>query len=63
MLCAGLWHGIDQPDPTAKPGEALVRVKAASSIFIGGPILIYFNLRPRAETPAKPAPGETPAKA
>jgi hypothetical protein len=36
-----------------------VFVATASSIFIGGPILIYFNLRPRAETPA----GSTPAKA
>jgi preprotein translocase subunit SecF len=30
-------------------------VATASSIFIGGPILIYFNIRPRPEknTPAK----------
>jgi preprotein translocase subunit SecF len=34
-------------------------VATASSIFIGGPILIYFNLRPRAPVPpAAPAKGE-----
>ncbi|HMN87022.1 MAG TPA: protein translocase subunit SecF [Bauldia sp.] len=38
-----------------------VVVATASSIFIGGPILIYFNIRPAAEpAPAKAA--ETPAK-
>ena len=34
-------------------------VATASSIFIGGPILIYFNLRPKAE----PAAASTPSKA
>src|SRR3954454_8963039 len=37
-------------------------VATASSIFIGGPILIYFNLRPRAPTDAKRA-GEEEKKA
>jgi preprotein translocase subunit SecF len=32
-----------------------VFVATASSIFIGGPILIYFNLRPKAEAPAAQA--------
>jgi preprotein translocase subunit SecF len=46
-----------------------VFIATASSIFIGGPILIYFNLRPRVEpaAAAKPNPDEanptTPAKA
>jgi preprotein translocase SecF subunit len=46
-----------------------VFIATASSIFIGGPILIYFNLRPRVEpaAAAKPNPNEanptTPAKA
>ena len=29
-------------------------VATASSIFIGGPILIYFNIRPKASAPAEP---------
>jgi preprotein translocase subunit SecF len=29
-------------------------VATASSIFIGGPILVYFNIRPRTVTPAEP---------
>jgi preprotein translocase SecF subunit len=36
-----------------------VFIATASSIFIGGPILIYFNLRPKAE----PAASSKPAKA
>jgi preprotein translocase subunit SecF len=43
-----------------------VFVATASSIFIGGPILIYFNLRPRAEPVAsqpKPSEPAKPAKA
>ncbi len=43
-----------------------VFVATASSIFIGGPILIYFNLRPKAEpAAAQPKPSEPakPAKA
>jgi preprotein translocase SecF subunit len=39
-----------------------VFVATASSIFIGGPVLIYFNLRPRPEgAPAKAKAGEKPA--
>jgi preprotein translocase subunit SecF len=39
-----------------------VFVATASSIFIGGPVLIYFNLRSRAEpTAAKPKAGDKPA--
>jgi preprotein translocase subunit SecF len=38
-----------------------VFVATASSIFIGGPILIYFNLRQRAElATAGPKAGEPP---
>ena len=39
-------------------------VATASSIFIGGPVLIYFNLRPSSVAPAK-GEAETgkPAKA
>lgn len=37
-------------------------VATASSIFIGGPVLIYFNLRPRVEI-APPAAEKPPAKA
>lgn len=33
-----------------------VFVATASSIFIGGPILIYFNLRPKTENPAEAKP-------
>jgi preprotein translocase subunit SecF len=45
-----------------------VFIATASSIFIGGPILIYFNLRAKAEPAAvKPKPNEanptTPANA
>ena len=39
-----------------------VFVATASSIFIGGPVLIYFNLRSRVEpTAAKPKAGDKPA--
>jgi preprotein translocase SecF subunit len=37
-----------------------VFVATASSIFIGGPILIYFNLRPRSEPAAETKPAEKP---
>jgi preprotein translocase subunit SecF len=41
-----------------------VFIATASSIFIGGPILIYFNLRPRDVAKAKAADEPaTPAKA
>lgn len=42
-----------------------VFVATASSIFIGGPILIYFNLRPSSPAGGRPAGGEekTPAPA
>jgi len=33
-------------------------VATASSIFIGGPILIYFNIRPQAETTTESKPAE-----
>jgi preprotein translocase subunit SecF len=33
-------------------------VATASSIFIGGPILIYFNIRPQAETTSESKPAE-----
>ena len=39
-----------------------VFVATASSIFIGGPILIYFNLRPKAEAGAAQAKAAEPAK-
>jgi preprotein translocase SecF subunit len=40
-----------------------VFIATASSIFIGGPILIYFNLRPKVDAaPAQPKPAD-PAKA
>jgi preprotein translocase subunit SecF len=39
-----------------------VFVATASSIFIGGPILIYFNLRPKAEAPAAQPKAAEPAK-
>ncbi|HEX9903895.1 MAG TPA: protein translocase subunit SecF [Propylenella sp.] len=35
-----------------------VFVATASSIFIGGPILIYFNLRPKTEPAAEPKPAK-----
>jgi preprotein translocase SecF subunit len=38
-------------------------VATASSIFIGGPILIYFNLRPKAQTTAAAHLDEKPAAA
>ena len=40
-------------------------VATASSIFIGGPILIYFNIRPKKteEQPAEAVPGKAPAGA
>jgi preprotein translocase subunit SecF len=38
-------------------------VATASSIFIGGPILIYFNIRPKAAAPAESKADSKPAEA